>query len=41
MAEKYSKYLDILKENDCIPENEMRRLCENLKEVLLQEANIV
>ena len=35
------KYLDILKENDCIPENDMRLLSEKLKEVLLQEANIV
>jgi len=29
------KYLDILKENDCIPENDMRLLSEKLKEVLL------
>jgi len=35
MSNKVEKYLDLLKENDCIPENEMRLLCEKLKELLL------
>ena len=42
MAEKAKKYLEILKTGeDCIPENDWREICEALKEILLQEANIV
>ena len=40
MAQKAQQYLELLKDNEIIPENEMRALCEDLKEIFLQEPNV-
>ena len=41
MAEKAEKYLAKLKDNKIIPENDMRKLCKVVTEILIQEPNIV
>ena len=34
------KWLETLKEGNCIPENDVKTLCDKVKEIFIEESNV-
>eukprot|EP00357_Protocruzia_adherens_P021085 CAMPEP_0115006154 /NCGR_PEP_ID=MMETSP0216-20121206/20317_1 /TAXON_ID=223996 /ORGANISM="Protocruzia adherens, Strain Boccale" /LENGTH=59 /DNA_ID=CAMNT_0002372655 /DNA_START=121 /DNA_END=297 /DNA_ORIENTATION=- len=34
------QWIETIKTGDCLPEKELKRLCEKVKEILMEESNV-
>jgi len=34
------KYIELIKSGKCLPESDLRKLCEKVKEIFLEESNV-
>lgn len=40
MSSKPDEWLDMLRSGKCLPEKDLRTLCEKIKEILIEENNV-